>query len=354
MGLSERGSGSTMRYVILGALLLTLDLVGPVHSVHAETRSEAPTFKAECTDLEPVTLPPSGVIPVVVSYMKNSHHPEDDVESKTAGNIIPGASVSVLSRDRIRRGFEPDGEFHWVWGPLGIRFALVGFRTCVYTLGPSHDPGGHNDPRNARRDIPDPGLNFERVFLKVLEDLNTTEVQADAGKVKFRGLDLYLWWEIEGPPGYGVRPRFGKVNEESRRADEPALGQPGAVWLDTKCVGGTDMAERDSCAGLFSHEAGHFLGLCHCCLKPHLGSSAQECFNYLKPGYCQGLPLSRAGAPKCEGELEKRLMSATNPLVVEVNSAEDNLRVEPCERDTALEGKEKLLKYGGNGIGSRR
>ena len=75
MGLNERGSGLTMRYVILGALLLTLDLVGPVHSVHAEPRSEAPTFKAECTDLGPVTLPPSGVIPVVVSYMKNSHHP---------------------------------------------------------------------------------------------------------------------------------------------------------------------------------------------------------------------------------------------------------------------------------------
>jgi hypothetical protein len=341
-------------YMILGALLITLDLVGPVRSVHAETGSETPTFKADCTDLRPVTLPAPGVIPVVVSYMKNFHHPDDDVESRTTGNIVSGAPVSVLSRDRIRRGFEPNGEFHWVWGPLGIRFALVGFRTCVYTLGPSHDPGGHNDPRNARRDIPDPGLNLERVFLKVLEDLNTTEVQADSGKVKFRGLDLYLWWEIEGPPGYGVRPRFGKVNEESGRDDEPAFGRRGAVWLDTKCVGGTDLAERDFCAGLFSHEAGHFLGLCHCCLKPHLGPSAQECFNYLKPGYCPGLPLAAAGAPKCEGELKKRLMSATNPLVVEVDSTEDNLRVEDCEKDTALEGKEKVLRYGGNGISSRR
>jgi hypothetical protein len=333
-------------YVFFGALLLTLDLLGPVRLVHAETGSHASAFEAKCTELGPVTLPESGVIPVVVSYMKNSRHPEDDVESKTAGNVIPGASVNVLSRDRIRRGFEPNGEFHRVWGPLGIRFAVVGFRTCKYTLGLSQDP----IPANPRRDIPDPGANFKPVFLRVLGDLNTTEVQTGSGKMMFRGLDLYLWWLIEGStPGYGIRPRFGKVNEESGRDDEPAYGRHGAVWLDTKCVGGTDMAPRDTCAGLFSHEAGHFLGLCHCCLRSDLSASAQKCINYLKPTYCPGLRLSTAGGPACGGQLDKRLMSATNPF-----TDENNFEVEPCEKDTALRGKEKVLRYGGNGIGGRR
>jgi hypothetical protein len=278
--------------------------------------------------------------------MKNSRHTDDDVERKTAGNAIPGTPVHVLSRDRLRRGFEPNGEFHSVWRPLGIRFAVVGFRTCEYTLGPSNDP----DTRNPRRDIPDPGANFEGVFLKVLDALNTREVRTNSGNVMFRGLDLYLWWLIQGStPGYGIRPRFGRINEESGRDDEPALGRPGAVWLDTKCVGGTDMAPRDSCAGLFSHEAGHFFGLCHCCLRSDVDAAGQRCINFLKPNYCPGLRLSPAGGPPCSGTLDKRLMSATNPFTDEVN-----FNVEPCERNTALRGKEKVLRHGGNGIGNRR
>jgi hypothetical protein len=348
----ERGGAFAVRYVyvFLGALLITLGLLGPVRSLHAQTGSQAPAFQARCTDLGPVTLPTSGVIPVVVSYMKNSRHPDDDVESKTVGSIIPGTSAKVLSRDRISRGFEPNGEFHRVWGPLGIRFALVGFRTCEYTLGPSQDLDS-----SFRHDIPDPALkfNFDTVFLRVLGDLNTREVQADSGKVMFRGLDLYLWWRIEGnTSGYGIRPRFGKVNEESGRDDESAFGRPGAVWLDTRCVGGTDIAPSDSCAGLFSHEAGHFFGLCHCCFRPDQDRSAQECKNYLKPRYCPGLPLSTVDGPLCGGELaerlelDKRLMSATNTF--------KDFGVSRCEKDTALKGKEKVLRYGGNGIGSRR
>jgi hypothetical protein len=284
--------------------------------------------------------------------MKNSRHTDDDVESKTVGGVIPGASARVLSRDRIRQGFEPNGEFQRVWGPIGIHFALVGFRTCEYTLGSAADlvPGG-------RHDIPDPnvGFNFDTVFLKVLGDLNTRQVEAGSGKVMFRGLDLYLWWRIQGgTSGYGIRPRFGKTNEESGREAELPLGRPGAVWLDTRCVGGTDIAPTsDSCAGLFSHEAGHFLGLCHCCFRADVKRSAQQCNNYLKPAYCPGLPLSTVDGPICGSDLakhlklDKRLMSATN-------SSEDDFGVDRCEKDTALRGKEKVLRYGANGIGNQR
>jgi hypothetical protein len=44
-------------------------------------------------------------------------------------------------------------------------------------------------------------------------------------------------------------------------------------------------------------------------------------------------------------KLDKRLMSGTNTF--------KDFDVSPCEKNTALEGKEKVLRYGGNGIGNR-
>lgn len=309
--------------VALAVLLVAPALPGALRVAHAEP---------PCTDLGAVTLPDPGVVPVVVTYLQNSRRPADDVERKK------------LSRERITRGFEPDGEFQRVWSPLGIRFALLGVRTCTYTLAhPSQDP----DLGNPRHDVPNPGGNFNTVFMKFLRQFNVREIQAASGTVKFRGMDLYLLWQIEGTDaGYGIRPRFGKVNEESGLPNEPVRGRPGAVWLDTKCVANADMTPEDFCSAAFSHEAGHFFGLCHCCLRADASVAAQKCRNFLRPRYCPDPSLFSANPPDCGNDFDDRLMSATNTF-----ATRHNLGVKPCERTTALAGKEKVLKHGANWMG---
>lgn len=312
---------------VLAALLVVLVLPGAVRTVRAQPPAAEP-----CTDLGVVTLPEPGVVPVVVTYMKNSRRPDDNVESKK------------LSRGRMTQGFQPDGEFQRVWGPLGIRFALLGVRTCTYTLDhPSQDP----DLQNPRHDVPNPGGNFNTVFMKFLRKFNMREIQTASGKVKFRGMDLYLLWQIEGTDaGYGIRPRFGKVNEESGLPNEPVRGKPGAVWLDTKCVANADMTPEDFCSAAFSHEAGHFFGLCHCCLRSDSSATAQKCRNFLRPRYCPDPSLFSASPPECGDDFDDRLMSATNTF-----ETRHNLGVKPCEKTTALAGKEKVLKHGANWMG---
>jgi hypothetical protein len=315
---------SPRRLVLLVALLTTVGLPGLVRNAHAQSGSD-------CTELGVVTLPAPGVVPVVVTYMRNTRRPDDDVESKR------------VSRDRITRGFQPSGEFQKVWTPLGIRFALLGVRTCTYTLIPGSEEPNVSAPRE---DFPDPNANFEDVFMRYIKNLNVREVQTSSGKVRLRGLDVYLWWSLEGmDSGFGVRPRFGRANEESGdQPDERVHGRPGAVWLDTgKCVRNATMTPKDFCANLFAHEAGHFFGLCHCCVRS-TREHAQECRNFLRPGYCPGLPIPATGSDvPCEGQLDKRLMSATNPFTMEAN-----LVVKACERNTARAGKEKVLKHGAN------
>jgi hypothetical protein len=233
-----------------------------------------------------------------------------------------------------------------VWAPLGIRFALLGVRTCKYTLIPGSEEPNTDNPRH---DFPDPNANFD-VFMRYLKNLNVREVQTNSGKVTLRGLDVYLWWSLEGmDSGFGIRPRFGKANEESGDLPgERVHGRPGAVWLDTtKCVRNADMTPKDFCANLFAHEAGHFFGLCHCCLRGDQDAAAQKCRNFLRPGYCPGLPIPAGTDTECAGALEKRLMSATNPFTVEAG-----LVVSPCEKNTALAGKEKVLKHGANWMGA--
>ncbi len=284
-----------------------------------------------CAGLAEVVLPEPGIIPVIVTYMTNSKRPGDRIEDK-------------LPRDRLRRAFAPDGEFNAIWRPHGVRFALAGFRTCEYTLGDAFDPPGRGAPR---RDVPKPAVAFNSFFMPVLDALNTRRVRVGSELRVFRGLDLYLWWEIAGFPGYGIRPRFGRVNEETSRPLEPEQGRPGAVWMDRKCVGPSSIAPVDRCAGLFAHEAGHFLGLCHCCLSADLDPAFQKCVNYLKEAYCPGLGLAEPPGDSCSGELVARLMSATNPFTEACN-----LRLEECEIRTAQEGGRKVLQFGASGINS--
>lgn len=300
------------------ALLALLDLAVP------QARADDKQISATCKVTDEFPLPTSpDTVPVMITYMKNSRQQGDDVQTK-------------LSKSRLTSGFESGGEFNAIWRSKGIVLALVGFRSCLYTLGPGFEL---NPPRH---DVPKPDATaevFESVFLTLVRDLNTRTVKSGSRDVAFKGLDLYLWWDIAGYPGFGVRPRFGRQHEATGRgADEPALGRPGAVWLDRECVG-----PPDTCGGLLAHEVGHFLGLCHCCHGP---TDNPVCINGLRPEYCPGLGRRTPQPISCgTSDVANRLMSATNPHV-------DPRRREllDCEVAAAREGARKVLEFGGNGI----
>lgn len=295
---------------------------GALGSVAAQSPNETPAITATCTMTDAFPLPADPkAIPVMVTYMKNSRRASDDVETK-------------LGKRRLRDGFARDGEFNSIWGPKGIELALIGFRACSYTLGGDSE----RNLATPRPSVPKPDAAFEPVFMRVLRDHNTRTIKRDGREIAFHGLDLYLWWDIAGSPGFGVRPRFGREEEAlGRGTAEPPSGRPGAVWMDKECV------EQRSCPGILAHEVGHFLGLCHCC---HLATEEPRCINGLKPEYCPGLGFRAPERISCTiGDVLKRLMSATNPH-------NDPLRREllDCEVETAREGAQKVLKFGANGL----
>jgi hypothetical protein len=314
------------------ALLLIL-VLGLGASAPAQERPLTAT--CDSVEWEPVVSLDPGVIPVMVSYMVYTRRASEDT----------AIFATSLGKQRLRKGFAADGEFNRIWGPKGIRFVLAGFRTCSFTLSKSVDP---SDPSNPLAPpftgIPNPDSTdqtFNDLFIGTLTLLNTREMQVDGRRVAFRGMDLYFWWQMASYPGYGVRPRFGK-NDESQRPNEPSQGRPGAVWMGTPCA---TVGTTDTCAGYFAHEAGHFLGLCHCC---HGATESLTCFNYLKPNYCPGLGrFQEVPRQSCTGDLGNRLMGATNPFT---RTSAEFIRIEDCEVTTARAGMEKVLRYGANGV----
>jgi hypothetical protein len=320
-------TGRTCRWALL--LILVLGLVAT-----AAAQEQPLTATCNNVEFEPVASLDPAVIPVMVTYMVYNRRERED-------NDIFSAK---LSTERLRRGFAADGEFNRIWGPKGIRFVLAGFRTCLFTLSKDIDPSDRNNPLAPEfTGIPDPNSTdkiFNGLFLGTLKLLNTSEMQVDGRKVAFRGMDLYFWWRMTSYPGFGVRPRFGK-NDESQKPNEPRQGRPGAVWMGTPCA----TIGKDKCAGYFAHEAGHFLGLCHCC---HGAVESLSCFNYLKPDYCPGLGrFEEVPRQPCTGDLDNRLMSATNPFR---KMSAKFVRIKACEVKTARAGMKKVLRFGANGV----
>jgi hypothetical protein len=310
----------SLRHTRFLGLALAVIVLMPSGRAAAQSPAGAGQITATCSVTDEFPPPTSGdAIPVVVTYMKNSRRPGDDVESK-------------LPKARLKSGFEPGGEFNSVWSPKGIKLVLVGLRTCSYTLGPMFET---NPPR---QDVPKPDASFEPVFLTILRDHNTRTVKRGPQQVAFRGLDLYLWWNIAGFPGFGVRPRFGRQNEELGRGnEEPAQGRPGAIWMSKECV------EQNSCTGTFAHEVGHFFGLCHCCQSE---TETPRCINALRLEYCPGLGSRVPQRVSCTtADIENRLMSATNP-----HTDTNRRELKNCEVDTARDGARKVREFGSNGL----
>jgi hypothetical protein len=316
-------------------LVLALGVAAPVGAPAVASGARAagtaqPLLTATCRDVELASPPDPDVIPVVVTYMVSQRRPQEDIRT-------------IFTLEWIRKAFKPDGKFNLIWSPKDIRFALAKVRTCEFTL---------DESVNESRGIPDPdtGDYFGTLFIPTLKTYNTRTLQIGNKRVKFHGLDLYLWWKMRSYAGYGVRARFGPSEEEPQRPPEQRQARAGGIWMDKQCV--KPNPSDATCAGLFAHEAGHFLGLCHCCHKDLQEGAPLNCFNYLKSEYCPGLGgLDQGPGHSCiDGDLGKRLMSAVNSFKGVSEGALDSVQIEDCEVKAAQIVREKVLRLGANGV----
>jgi hypothetical protein len=170
--------------------------------------------------------------PVIAHYMQ--HAPSGQKPDGPDG----------FSPQKLKTFFATDGAFNKVWAAQGIRFVLVGLNTCKYKRTAFPALEGFSE----KVEMPDPTSipSMRTLFAQVGELYNAREYKVGGVTKPFLGLDLYLWVRINGAQGYALSANTSR---------------DGAVWLDKECLGSGDR----ECARLFSHEAGHFFGLCHVC-----------------------------------------------------------------------------------------
>ena len=157
-------------------------------------------------------------LPITVRYMRGA---------------LDGADVrAVLTPSALRRIVEATSE---IWMVGDIRLTLADVQEHEYRLR----EWGYRDEHEQ---VPSPSSDF-----RLFRALNATY-----GTAQLSGIDLFVFWKIEGDAGYGAPDR----------ADGPTPGR-GAAWIDTDCLA---VAEAEATfVRLVAHEIGHVLRLCHAC-----------------------------------------------------------------------------------------
>jgi hypothetical protein len=309
---------------LLGALVLVL--ASPAGSA----------TKPKCTpvavDLGLTPSAPGGTgvddFPVFVHYMVNDGFPADDPSVPLDPVPIGSASFPpALLQDY----FKSTGTFNQIWGSYyGISFVLVGIEICKYNL-PSLDPSFANDRR-----FPDPQTPAAAAMaLKVFKRYNAKNYHVGPAVRPFKGLDLYIFWSLDGPAGYGVSPKFKTLASGAQ-----TVQTPGGVFIDGDCedpssdqpdIPGGPTVVGSGCRREFSHEAGHFFSLCHCC---NSGLTPLPQTATCTTSYCGDVPTAGSILPDCTGTIANRLM-ATNWLHQDLT---------PCEITRATGTAQQILK----------
>lgn len=220
--------------------------------------------------------------PVFVHYMKDTR------EASGTGSV---AQV-MFNKDQIKEFFAEEGDFNKVWwaGQRKIKFVLVGVDVCPF------------DPVE-----PDAGLGSipakPNVMRRFGDNYNVRQYGSPAALKPFRGLDLYLWPQIDDPVGGAPVGGFARSSAAMKRP---------SVWLGPVCV--RDVAK--ACVSMFAHEVAHFFGLCHVCTQQSGGGNPATCQ--------QTCPLSARPGPlkTCDpDDPDKSALMADN----------GGVKLEPCE-----------------------
>lgn len=227
-------------------------------------------------------------LPVVVHYMVQTGS-RNDVSKK-----LPPAALEQIFRDTSRLTL--------IWRHAEIRPYLHRVERCSFSSR------AFGIPANAAEDLPNPDRTDagKELFQKINRAYNAPDVA---------GLDLFIWWGIQGVAGYADPHR----DSGSRRT--------GAVWIDKDCLG------SQNCDLLVAHEIGHFLGLCHACT---IGSPVPQvpCSRCL-PETMQR-PDGTFTLANCKQVRGPRLMRNDNLLLFKSHKVtDDGQELSPCERELA-------------------
>lgn len=175
-------------------------------------------------------------IPTLVHLMVNEDPRFNDNNSQVleVADLLPGLLAgegSPLYQKSV----------NFIWKVADVAFSLAGHDTCPYTAKDIHAED-NEVPGECHPAEQDPAL--------------FRALQRKFGHAGFRGLQVYVWWNLQAGGGCGLANRrpapHGRLGGES---------SPGAVFLEAIALVG-ELADRPN-ELLMAHEIGHFLGLLH-------------------------------------------------------------------------------------------